>query len=290
MANDSIAPASLPPDTSAERDFESFYAALTASARGQAFLAEYARRNRHADTQMLLSALDRLEALVRADGAALTLLRDELHILLIAIRLARPEIDAGNPLTKAAKLAKLLDLLEQRIDALIEGKAPGGAPPADIFAQVAPEVALEATPDPAPPAVAVANPLPPDPVRAPLSVVPRSDEPELPIPTPAGATPPAIALVQGIRLEPAPANPEAIKALPGPDPEWRPIFDNSDAPTAAVMPDIDFIGASGDPAAPVATPPVAETSQAAKPAAAPRGSALAAIMALSEEERIALFT
>ena len=34
------------------------------TARGRWFLAEYARRNRHADTTMLLKALDRIDALV----------------------------------------------------------------------------------------------------------------------------------------------------------------------------------------------------------------------------------
>jgi hypothetical protein len=197
MANDSNAPAKLPGDTAAERDFKSFYAALTASARGKAFLDEYARRNRHADTQVLLGALDRLEALVRADGAALTRLRDELHMILIAIRLTRPEIEAGNPQAKATKLAKLLDLLEQRIAAMADGKTAGAAPPDDIFAQAQPE---PVAPEKAPAAVAKSEPAPPEPARVPLSVVPRPDEPELPIPTPAGAAPPAIALVQEIRL------------------------------------------------------------------------------------------
>jgi hypothetical protein len=289
MANDSNAPAKLPGDTAAERDFKSFYAALTASARGKAFLDEYARRNRHADTQVLLGALDRLEALVRADGAALTRLRDELHMILIAIRLTRPEIEAGNPQAKATKLAKLLDLLEQRIAAMADGKTAGAAPPDDIFAQAQPE---PVAPEKAPAAVAKSEPAPPEPARVPLSVVPRPDEPELPIPTPAGAAPPAIALVQEIRLGPAMLKVEPVKALPGPDPVWRPIFDNSEGPTAAVMPDIDFTGDDAGPPAPTVTsaPDTPAQPAAADPPAPPRDTALAAIMALSEEERIALFT
>jgi hypothetical protein len=312
MANELHALASPPPEPPGEHYFQSFHAALASSARGHAFLAEYARRNRHADTEVLLAALDRLETLVRADGAALTQLRDQLHMLLIAIRLARPDIDAASPLTKAAKLANLLDLLEHRIDAMAEGKATHHAPPRAI-----------AAPDPARA----------EPARAPLSVVPVSDEPELPIPAPAGAAQPGIML---IRLEPAaaklgPVKPEPIKALPGPDPVWRPIFDNSDPPTAAMMQDIDFIGGPPTPlvgptpsvvadavslpatlntplpaieipnptaqtaVAPPPRPPLPPSIYTAAPAAkttvaAQPADALLAITALSEEERIALFT
>ncbi len=152
-----------------ENDYRSFCAALSESARGRDFLAEFARRNRNADTEMLLAAIDRLEAMMRAEGTALERLREELRMLLIAIRLARPDIDAASPITKTAKLATLLDMLEGRIDTLVAGK------PAEI-----------ALPDDAP-------------VPAPttLTVVSSSDEPELPIPSPAAAqSPPPIALVR----------------------------------------------------------------------------------------------
>ena len=97
-----------------------FCAALSASARGRAFLAEYARRNRNADTEVLLAALDRLEARLRADASAVQRLRDDLRMLLIAIRLARPEIDTASASAKTAKLASLLDLLERRIETMAE--------------------------------------------------------------------------------------------------------------------------------------------------------------------------
>ena len=48
-------------------DFEAIHAALLASERGRAFLAEYARRNRHADTAQVLAAIDRLVAAAQAD-------------------------------------------------------------------------------------------------------------------------------------------------------------------------------------------------------------------------------
>jgi hypothetical protein len=213
-----------PPQATLDDDYRSFCAALSESARGRGFLAEFARRNRHADTEVLLAGIDRLEALIRADGTALGRLRDELRMLLIAIRLARPDIDAASPLTKAAKLAALLDMLERRIYALAEGNAVGGK---------AAGVALPADePEPAPAA---------------LTVVPRSDEPELPIPSPAAAQP-AITLVRD-----------------------------------AAVPEETTI--SSAPLGPTVIEPVAIVKPAPPPA-----DPLAAIMALSEDERTALFT
>jgi hypothetical protein len=52
-----------------EADFDAAHAALMSTESGRAFLAEYARRNRHADTQTVVSALARVEAAVRGDPA-----------------------------------------------------------------------------------------------------------------------------------------------------------------------------------------------------------------------------
>jgi len=60
--------ANLPvPAPISEADYEAIEAAVMETARGRWFLAEYARRNRHADTTMLLKALDRIEAVVRRE-------------------------------------------------------------------------------------------------------------------------------------------------------------------------------------------------------------------------------
>jgi len=209
MANEPLALAIRPPDAPNEDEFLTLCAALSASGRGRAFLAEYTRRNRNADTEALLVAIGRLEDRLRADASAVQRLRDDLRMLLIAVRLARPEIDAAGPPARAAKLSKLLDLLEQRLDAMAEGKATDTAP-------------------------------------SHLSVVPRLDEPELPIPSPASAQAPAIALV----------------------------------PVVAAMPEV-AVGETAPPA-------VVEKSAIAP--AAPPPDPLAAIMALSEDERLALFT
>jgi hypothetical protein len=69
MANEPLALSEIlarPPD---EADFDAACAALMATERGREFLAEYARRNRHADTQMVVGALARVEAAVRGEPA-----------------------------------------------------------------------------------------------------------------------------------------------------------------------------------------------------------------------------
>jgi hypothetical protein len=191
MPNETLALAIKPPAAPSEDDFLALCAALSESVRGRAFLAEYARRNRNADTEALLVAIGRIEARLRADASAVQRLRDDLRMLLIAIRLARPEIDAADPATQPAKLTKLLDLLERRIDAMAEVK------PAD------------ATPDE-----------PAEAARAHLAVVPPPDEPELPIPSPTSAQAPAIVLVHDLEKTSAPSVPAVIEAsVPAPPPD-----------------------------------------------------------------------
>jgi hypothetical protein len=113
-------------------------------------------------------------------------------MLLIAIRLVRPEIDAADPATQPAKLTKLLDLLERRIDAMAEVK------PADAMPDEPAETA-----------------------RAQLAVVPPPDEPELPILSPASFELRPISLVHDLEETSAPTVPAVIEAsvtAPPPDP------------------------------------------------------------------------
>ena len=345
-----------PSGTVREEDYRTFCAALESTQRGRDFLVEYARRNRNADTELLLDSLDRIETMMRAEGAARDRLQDELRVLLIAIRLARPDINSATALTKAARLVDLLDMMERRIDAMVENK--------DL-----PPITEE-----------------PLPALAALSVVPRPDEPELPIPSFASTLPPPpIALVQHVTIqelpkqeapkqelrkqhavpqarapEPAlqevatpelakqeapqetaiqlaaqealikarrglPAEPYALFSeeeaiAPAPEEKWLPDFGGDEAQiihtqpvrSMAFMPEVTFAPGPKAEAAPVVakaafvapapadivveTEVVAEAAVVA-PAAEPapavarlRDHPLSAIMSLSEEERIALFT
>jgi len=58
-------PPALPPDA----DYDALCEALMASARGRWFLEEYAKRNRNADTGLVLDAVARVEAVVRSEQA-----------------------------------------------------------------------------------------------------------------------------------------------------------------------------------------------------------------------------
>ena len=69
MANETLALSEILARLPAEADFDAAYAALMATERGRLFLSEYARRKRHADMQMVVSALERVEAAVRGDPA-----------------------------------------------------------------------------------------------------------------------------------------------------------------------------------------------------------------------------
>jgi hypothetical protein len=211
MANEPLARAFGPPDAPDEDGFLTLRAALSASARGRAFLAEYLRRNRYADTEAVLKAIARVEARLQADASAVERMRGDLRLLLMAVRLGRPKIDAAGPAARAAKLSQLLDLFERRIEAM--APTPGEAIAEDSAAAR----------------------------RLHLAVVPQPDEPELPIPSPASAPAPAMVLVP-----------------------------NAAAPAPAV--------------AERAPPAVVET------VVAPPRDPLAALMALSEDERLALFT
>jgi hypothetical protein len=141
-------------------------------------------RSRAADTEPLLAALARMEALVRTNAAAQAdVARVELRTLHMAIRDARLEIEASALPTRAAKLAALLGPLEERIAALA---APASIPAAlDTMAEV---------------------------MRTRLVLLPPPEEPELPIPSPAASQPPPIAL--------APATPQPETGKTPPEVAW----------------------------------------------------------------------
>jgi hypothetical protein len=67
MSEEASALSKIPPPPAAPGDYESICAALMQTERGRWFLEEYARRNRSADTQLLLAAIGRIEAVVCAE-------------------------------------------------------------------------------------------------------------------------------------------------------------------------------------------------------------------------------
>jgi hypothetical protein len=222
MANETSALRGEPQQTHAaespaEDDYLSFSAALGASARGRAFLQEYAKRNRHADTAVVLAALDRFESVARSQKAApeAERIRQDLRALLDTIQSARPQIDQTPGAIKAATLSALIEFVQARIEALV---APAAAAGLHGF----------------------------------LSPVPEPEQPELPIPRPGASAQRGIALVHAIS-QPADSEPAAARLAPDPfvlslDPRVGPVFgqqagDVRPAPPRSpnVIPEIDFI-------------------------------------------------
>ncbi|HEY0302938.1 MAG TPA: hypothetical protein VGC36_16440 [Rhizomicrobium sp.] len=197
-----------------EDDYLSFSAALGSSARGRAFLHEYARRNRHADTEVVLEALFRLEKVAHGQKSEpeAARIRQDLRALLDTIRSARPQIDQSPGAIKAATLSALIEFLQARIESLV---TPTGATGAVGF----------------------------------LAPVPQAEQPELPMPQPGSSALRSIALVQPI----APPVGEALRPPPDPlvlslDARVAPVFGQQPGFTqpepprpAEIIPEVDFI-------------------------------------------------
>ena len=70
MSSDPLAHADIWTGAPSGTEYDAVYAAVTATERGRWFLAEYANRNRNADTQLLANALARIEIAVARDVPA----------------------------------------------------------------------------------------------------------------------------------------------------------------------------------------------------------------------------
>jgi len=105
--------------TFGDLDFETIEAAVMETARGRWFLKEYARRNRNADTQAVLEAVDRIKE-PTLDPKAVERLKADLEAMAVAIRQTReairsfPVLDAGDPLRNLSE-AELQAAAERRI-------------------------------------------------------------------------------------------------------------------------------------------------------------------------------
>ncbi len=86
-----------------EADYETIEAAVMETERGRWFLSEYARRNRHADTRIVLSAIERLEGVLRGPaqahpaGAPVDRFRVDLVDMASAIARTKAEIASIKP-------------------------------------------------------------------------------------------------------------------------------------------------------------------------------------------------
>lgn len=300
MANELSARA-LDPDAPSEDEYQALCAALSASARGRAFLAEYARRQRAADTEMLMAAMERLEGLVRYPAppppepmqASAEAMRAELQALLDEIRVAQRANDVGGLTVQVAQLAATIEQVERRLETIVapvedqafvleevampaaladEAAEPvGEVTPAEIASEAAEEATDEFETLPAP-----AEEL--RPAQAQTSGIPEvgwfAEQPPrasraAPSTTAASATAAALAIaavIEAAALASAADEPAAPKVT---------VFKAGTIPPPEPFAGEDF----------AQSPPAQQAAQAAPPA-----DPLAPIMALSEEERLALFT
>jgi chemotaxis regulatin CheY-phosphate phosphatase CheZ len=89
--------ANLPiPAPLSEVDYEQIEGAVMETARGRWFLAEYARRNRNADTTMLLKALDRIEGAIRGEKSVEPVERIRYDLVEMAKAIARTKTEIAS--------------------------------------------------------------------------------------------------------------------------------------------------------------------------------------------------
>jgi len=142
------------PQSHGDNEYKAFLAVLSSSARGRAFLAEHARRSRLAETEMLLGAIERIEATLaeqRAQAAAAAPLP------------AAP--GAAPPTALAAIAAQAIAAAERDMPQVKVIKAGSGPQPSHYSGEDftgAEAVADAAAPEPAPPANVMAEIVPPE--------------------------------------------------------------------------------------------------------------------------------
>src|SRR4051794_32313482 len=89
--------ANLPiPAPLSEVDYEQIEGAVMETARGRWFLAEYARRNRNADTTMLLKALDRIEGAMRGERSVEPVERIRFDLIEMSKAIARTKTEIAS--------------------------------------------------------------------------------------------------------------------------------------------------------------------------------------------------
>ena len=94
-------------------------AAVLETTRGRWFLAEYARRNRTADTMMLLAALDRIEGALRGERSVQSVDRIRFDLVEMAKAIARTKAEIAAIKPDAEHHGKFGDATEE-LDAIVQ--------------------------------------------------------------------------------------------------------------------------------------------------------------------------
>jgi hypothetical protein len=130
MADELFALATLPADLPAEADYDALCPAIMGTARGRWFLQEYARRNRHADTERLVEAIARIEAVVRGDRTELADRRMRINLLEMARSIAqtRAEIAGIGPERMSSQSTSIAAAQPPQLSAQAEPTLPSLGP------------------------------------------------------------------------------------------------------------------------------------------------------------------
>ena len=178
-----------PPQGMTEVDYEAIEAAVTETVRGRWFLNEFARRNRLAETRLLLDAMARLETTVAAQQTFLPSADPSIRMLVQRIKEIAEQLDGlARDMRKDGVEDRHWTAVEHQsraVSGLMRSAAPArsAAPP------------IEARLEPAP--------LPATPAAQPSPRLPRADLPATlmahhkPAPSPAPADP-RLALLSGL--------------------------------------------------------------------------------------------
>jgi len=255
-----------------ESEFAAIESAMLETPRGRTFLAEYARRNRQADTALILAAIDRLQGALVGAQMAQSVDRLEPDLVDLAER-----HDAAAP--------------PQAHDTLASPVAP------ELPAPAAPKVEMPTPSKPSPAQaepLSVESPVPPPPVRVQLPSPPQ----EQPTAAATAAEPPRPGGEIAVPAVPRPAADAATASAPAmtaPPPRASPRPGDEIALPAAPQPAAD---AASAPVAATAPPPASPPPMTWVPPVAsappeppkPASDSFGAITALSTEEKIALFT
>src|SRR5262245_14513200 len=111
-------PATSAPPPLSEADYDAIESAVMETMRGRWFLAEYARRNRHADTTMLIAAIDRIEGVLRGEGSVQTVDRVRFDIVEMAKAIARTKAEIAAIKPDAAHDGKFGEATEE-LDSIV---------------------------------------------------------------------------------------------------------------------------------------------------------------------------
>ncbi|MFL9499336.1 hypothetical protein ACJMQP_04690 [Rhodopseudomonas palustris] len=250
-----LSPISARPVMPSDADYDAIREAFMETSRGRWFLTEYAKRNRNADTSMVLDAVARIEQTLAAQKQAqaeaavesLAAIRavigearasvakaiatlDDTATLVAAHRGARAISEVASTLRECGADSRICDLLDQQVAAIDSGHRLVAGIDRDAIdaafdrmlqhvaaiSGVAPEAAASrAAPETTAAAAPAAGPVTDEPAAAPHAVA----EPEAVAPQPAAAEP-----VPTQAVAPQAAAPEAAEPTSAPQAQAAPAF------------------------------------------------------------------